>query len=49
MEYLAFIIASLTVSKLVLEVIKLVIKLNSKKRPHLMLSGQDVVRVTIKN
>lgn len=28
MEYLAFIIASLTVSKLVLEVIKLVIELN---------------------
>lgn len=40
MEYLAFIIASLTVSKLVLEVIKLVIELNkpkSKKRPHLKL------------
>ena len=28
MEYLAFIIASLTVSKLVLEVVKLVIELN---------------------
>lgn len=31
MEYLAFIIASLTVSKLVLEVVKLVIELNKPK------------------